>query len=67
MTTAAGSEGAADDERWLVINGRRWRRTDPVHGEERADWSRLELFVGHVHCRDTAKTIRNRRIERVDS
>lgn len=30
MTTAAGSEGAADDERWLVIDGRRWRRTDPA-------------------------------------
>lgn len=22
-------DGARDDERWLVINGRRWRRTDP--------------------------------------
>lgn len=22
-------EGGTDDERWLVINGRRWRRTDP--------------------------------------
>jgi hypothetical protein len=23
------SEDASDDERWVVINGRRWRRTDP--------------------------------------
>lgn len=22
-------DAASDDERWLVINGRRWRRTDP--------------------------------------
>jgi hypothetical protein len=22
-------EEASDDERWLVVNGRRWRRTDP--------------------------------------
>ena len=22
-------DAALDDERWLVINGRRWRRTDP--------------------------------------
>jgi hypothetical protein len=21
--------GSTDDERWLVVNGRRWRRTDP--------------------------------------
>jgi hypothetical protein len=27
VTTAAGSDD--DDERWLVVNGRRWRRTDP--------------------------------------
>jgi hypothetical protein len=22
-------DAASDDERWLIINGRRWRRTDP--------------------------------------
>jgi hypothetical protein len=29
---AAEAQGAvaAEDERWLVINGRKWRRTDPV-------------------------------------
>ena len=30
---APGSE-PADDERWLVINGRRWRRTDPSLPED---------------------------------
>lgn len=24
------TETASDDERWLVIDGRRWRRTDPA-------------------------------------
>ncbi|WP_375163445.1 biopolymer transporter Tol [Herbiconiux oxytropis] len=26
----AGSESPTDDERWLVVGGRRWRRTDPA-------------------------------------
>ena len=26
---SADTESAVDDERWLVIDGRRWRRTDP--------------------------------------
>ncbi|MGQ3256398.1 MAG: biopolymer transporter Tol, partial [Microbacterium aurantiacum] len=25
---------SVDDERWLVVNGRRWRRTDPELAEE---------------------------------
>jgi len=25
----ARDDGALDDERWMVIDGRRWRRTDP--------------------------------------
>jgi hypothetical protein len=25
---------SADDERWLVVNGRRWRRTDPSLPED---------------------------------
>lgn len=29
MTEQPGKADAVDDERWLVINGRRWRRTDP--------------------------------------
>jgi len=28
------SSDAHDDERWLVINGRRWRRTDPELPDE---------------------------------
>jgi hypothetical protein len=27
-------DAAQDDERWLVVNGRRWRRTDPVLDEK---------------------------------
>ena len=23
------SDRESDDERWLIVNGRRWRRTDP--------------------------------------
>jgi len=30
----AHSDGAVDDERWLVVNGRRWRRTDPSLPED---------------------------------
>lgn len=26
---ASGIDDSTDDERWLVIDGRRWRRTDP--------------------------------------
>jgi hypothetical protein len=30
MTEDAPQDAPEDDERWLVVDGRRWRRTDPV-------------------------------------
>ncbi|MDX6278494.1 MAG: hypothetical protein QOJ72_2622, partial [Nocardioidaceae bacterium] len=29
MSARPSGDELADDERWMVINGRRWRRTDP--------------------------------------
>jgi hypothetical protein len=44
---------AEDDERWIVIDGRRWRRTDPSIPEERRKALVSELMsarsaVGHA-------------------
>jgi hypothetical protein len=33
----------AEDERWLVVDGRRWRRTDPALPEDVADALRSHL------------------------
>ncbi|WP_430591956.1 biopolymer transporter Tol [Humidisolicoccus flavus] len=48
MTNAkrgAADDGSADDnERWMVINGRRWRRTDPELPEELVE--RLKSHLG---------------------
>jgi hypothetical protein len=30
----ADDDATTDDERWLVIDGRRWRRTDPILPED---------------------------------
>lgn len=35
-----------DDERWLVIDGRRWRRTDPALPDDLAD--RLRSHLGRA-------------------
>ncbi|MFG6477005.1 biopolymer transporter Tol [Microbacterium sp. P06] len=43
-----------DDERWLVINGRRWRRTDPALPEDVAAALRSHLGRGRSGVR-TAK------------
>ncbi|MBM3714967.1 MAG: biopolymer transporter Tol [Actinobacteria bacterium] len=37
---------AADDDHWLVIDGRRWRRTDPELSEEVA--ARLRSHLGRA-------------------
>jgi len=34
VTEHGAASGTQDDERWLVINGRRWRRTDPCLPED---------------------------------
>lgn len=40
---ASPSSSASDDERWLVIDGRRWRRTDPALPDEIAAALRSHL------------------------
>ena len=36
--------GSVDDDRWLVINGRKWRRTDPVLDDDTL--ARLKSHLG---------------------
>lgn len=44
---ASGTEGeSVDDERWLVIDGRRWRRTDPALPDDLA--ARLRSHLGRA-------------------
>lgn len=45
---------AVDDERWLVINGRRWRRTDPALPCDLVEALKSELGRGRAGVR-TAK------------
>ncbi len=45
---ASGTEDAADDERWLVVDGRRWRRTDPALPDEVA--ARLRSHLGRARA-----------------
>ncbi|KQQ26854.1 hypothetical protein [Frondihabitans sp. Leaf304] len=42
----AAAHSDADDERWLVINGRRWRRTDPSLPDDVASALRSHLGRG---------------------
>jgi hypothetical protein len=39
-------DGALDDERWLVVNGRRWRRTDPGLPDDVVDALKSHLGKG---------------------
>lgn len=43
---ASGNEDSTDDDRWLVIDGRRWRRTDPALPEGLA--ARLRSHLGRA-------------------
>lgn len=43
---ASTEDEAGDDERWLVIHGRRWRRTDPALPEDLA--ARLRSHLGRA-------------------
>ena len=38
------TDSPGEDERWLVVDGRRWRRTDPMIPE--ADLARLKSHLG---------------------
>ncbi|KTR96595.1 biopolymer transporter Tol [Microbacterium testaceum] len=40
------ADDVTDDERWLVIHGRRWRRTDPALPEDLA--ARLRSHLGRA-------------------
>ncbi|GAA1479540.1 hypothetical protein GCM10009623_39860 [Nocardioides aestuarii] len=42
----SGAGGATDDERWLVVDGRRWRRQDPALPEEVAATLKSHLGRG---------------------
>ena len=41
---ATSTESPSDDERWLVVDGRRWRRTDPAIPED--ELARLKSHLG---------------------
>lgn len=41
---AEASDPPSEDEKWLVIDGRRWRRTDPAVPE--AELARLKSHLG---------------------
>ena len=43
-TAPAGGPGDQDDQRWLVVDGRRWRRTDPSIPEP--ELARLKSHLG---------------------
>ena len=43
------ADGATDDERWLVVDGRRWRRQDPALPEDVA--ARLKSHLGRGRSR----------------
>jgi hypothetical protein len=45
-TGAVGEGARIEDERWLVIDGRRWRRTDPVLPDELVE--RLKSQLGRA-------------------
>jgi hypothetical protein len=42
--TDVPTDSSAEDERWLVVDGRRWRRTDPAIPE--AELVRLRSHLG---------------------
>lgn len=43
---SGNADDSTDDERWLIIDGRRWRRTDPALPEDVAD--RLRSHLGRA-------------------
>jgi len=44
VSASAQDDDAVDDERWLVVDGRRWRRQDPALPEDVA--ARLRSHLG---------------------
>ncbi|GIG55354.1 biopolymer transporter Tol [Demequina activiva] len=50
------AEGPASDERWLVIEGRRWRRTDPVLPRDTVAALQSHLGRGRAAVRAARRT-----------
>lgn len=49
------AEDAGDDERWIVIDGRRWRRTDPSLPDEIVEALKSHLGRGRSGVRVAKK------------
>lgn len=54
-STDADSAPADDDERWLIVNGRRWRRTDPCLPDDLVDALTSHLGRGRSAVRIAKK------------
>lgn len=52
---ASGIDDSSDAERWLVIDGRRWRRTDPALPKDLADRLRSHLGRARSAVRTTKR------------
>lgn len=52
---ASGTDDPTDEERWLVIDGRRWRRTDPALPADLADRLRSHLGRARSAVRTTKR------------
>jgi hypothetical protein len=52
----AGPDPAGSDERWLLINGRRWRRTDPCLPENVVEALTSHLGRGRSGVRTAKKS-----------
>ncbi|MCJ1707922.1 biopolymer transporter Tol [Microbacterium sp. VKM Ac-2923] len=53
---SGNADDSTDDERWLVIDGRRWRRTDPVLPEDVADGLRSHLGRARAAVRSAKRS-----------
>jgi hypothetical protein len=49
-------QSADDDARWLVVNGRRWRRTDPCLPDDLVERLTSHLGVGRSSVRTAKKS-----------
>ncbi|RYJ06721.1 MAG: biopolymer transporter Tol [Actinomycetales bacterium] len=64
------AEDGTDDERWLVVDGRRWRRTDPSLPDDVVESLKSHLGRGRSGVRtakrgddDAALTLARRRVD----
>jgi hypothetical protein len=52
----ANSDRARNDERWLIVNGRRWRRTDPCLPSDVVDALTSQLGRGRSAVKSARKS-----------